>query len=131
MTDSDTPTAARSLLRKLDGWSTQLCHGSGSLEFGGLSVETDGNGKRKRISYFETVDSVLVRARHVDGRALVALWIRRAGQKGWKLDLAWRARHVGELAPREIKARQLTAYATAPDVASALAFATESEGVAA
>jgi hypothetical protein len=107
---ADLPAAARSLLRKLEDWSTVLHHGSGSLEFGGLSTDTDGNGKRHRVSYFDTVDSVLVRARHADGRALVAVWLRRAGHKGWKLDMAWRGRMAGELAPKEIKARELTAY---------------------
>jgi len=116
-----TPRAAAVLLRKLDGWSTQLRTATGQCAFGTLSADTDGNGKRHRVEVLETVDSVLIRARHVDGRALVALWIRRRRAPGWTLDLAWRARHHGELAPRPITARQLTAYAGAPDPESALA----------
>jgi hypothetical protein len=115
----DAPKAATALVRRLVGWSTALVHGSGQLAFGGLSEDTDGEGKRHRVSSIEDVDSVLVRARHVDGRALVALWIRRPGAS-WKFDFAWRARHVGESAPSPINSRQLTAYATALDAHQAL-----------
>lgn len=107
---ADTPTAARSLLRKLEDWSASLHHGSGSLEFGGLSIDTDGNGKRHRVSSVEDVDSVLVRAQHADGRALVAVWIRRTGHKGWTLDTAWRGRAPGELTPQRLTARELAVY---------------------
>lgn len=124
---TDTPAAARTLLAHLAGWSSELRHSSGTCEFGGLSEDTDGNGKRRRLTLVESVDSVHLRARHIDGRALVALWMRRPGTtpagkpKGWALDMAWRGRHTDELAPRRISARQLTAYACAPDAASALA----------
>lgn len=127
MTTPDTPAAARTLLARLDGWSHRLTHAAGSCTFGGLSEQSDGNGKRRRVSTVEQVDSVLVRARHVDGRALVALWIRRPGltpagrRKGWTLDLAWRGRAPGEHVPRRITARQLAAYVAAPDPAAALA----------
>lgn len=110
MTSAELPTAARSLLRKLDDWSTGVTRASGHLEFGGLSADTDGNGKRHRVSAVETVESVLIRARHADGRAVVALWIRRAGRKGWTLDMAWRGRHEDEYAPRQITARELATY---------------------
>jgi len=63
-----TPRAAAVLLRKLDGWSTQLRTATGQCAFGTLSADTDGNGKRHRVEVLETVDSVLIRARHVDGR---------------------------------------------------------------
>lgn len=115
------PTAAQTLLRKLEGWSTKTTHGTGACEFGSLSRDTDGNGKRHRIAVVENVESVLVRACHVDGRALVALWMCRESRKGWSLDLAWRGRHADDLAPQQITARQLTAYASAPDVSTALA----------
>jgi len=103
------PTATRSLLRKLENWSTSVRHARGQLEFGSLSEDTDGNGKRHRVEVIDDVDSVLVRARHPDGRAVVALWIRRHGQ-GWKLDMAWRGRAPGELAPQRLTARELAAY---------------------
>ena len=64
---------------------------------------------------------MLVRARHVDGRALVAIWARRASRKGWALDMAWRGRHAGEWTPRRLTATQLRAYVGAPDVRTALA----------
>jgi hypothetical protein len=120
MTDPDIPAGTRSLLRQLEGWSTQVRHATGHCQFNALSEDTNGEGRRHRVSVIEAVDSVLVRARHVDGRALVALWMRRATRKGWTLDLAWRARHSDDLAPQQITARQLTAYVTAPDVRSAL-----------
>jgi hypothetical protein len=108
--DMGLPTAARSLLRKLDGWKTFTRPAAGQLEFGSLSVDTDGNGKRHRISLVENVDSVLIRARHTDGRALVAVWIRRESRKGWTLDMAWRGRRADEYAPRQVTARELAAY---------------------
>jgi hypothetical protein len=95
-------------------------HARGHLEFGGLSEDTDGNGKRKRVSLLRSVDSVAVRAMHADGRAIVAVWMRRDGHKGWSLDMAWRGRHGHELAPRRLSARQLTAYVSAEDPAAAL-----------
>jgi hypothetical protein len=107
------PAAARTLLRQLDGWSTKVTHATGPCAFGGLSEGTDGNGKRRRIEVVETVESVVVRAAYVDGRALVALWIRRPG-KGWKLDLAWRGRHPGDHTPRPLTATELKAYVAGP-----------------
>lgn len=117
----DLPAAAKTLLRQLDGWSHTTSHATGSCGFSGLSETVDGNGRRRRTEIVETVDSVLVRACHVDGRALVALWLHRSGRKGWTLDLAWRGRHPHEPAPRRITATQLRAYVAAPDAAAALA----------
>lgn len=105
----DMPKPATALLRKLEGWSTETTVGSGELAFGGLSEEPNADGKRNRISTVETVDSVLVRAVHVDRRALVAMWIRRPGA-GWKFDMAWRGRAPGELAPQQVNSRELAAY---------------------
>lgn len=116
MTDPDMPASARALLRQLDDWSTQITHATGPCEFGGLSEDTDGEGKRHRISALEDVDSVLLRGAHVDGRAFVALWIRRPGftakgrRNGWSLDLAWRGRRSDELTPKQITATQLKEY---------------------
>lgn len=123
--DRDTAPAARSLLRALSGhWLGWSSHSRGQLEFGGLSEETDGEGRRHRIEVIDDVDSVLVRGRHVDGRAVVALWIRRHGC-GWTLDMAWRGRHDGELAPKRLIARQLAAYVAAADPPAALVAAAE------
>lgn len=126
MSAPDLPTAARTLLKQLDGWSVEgPRHAIGPYVFGGLSEETDGEGKRKRIQTVEQVDSVLVRARHVDGRALVALWMRRPERKGWALDMAWRGRRPDEYAPHPLTATQLKAYIAAPDHVAALAAVTE------
>jgi hypothetical protein len=116
MASTDLPRATKSLLAQLDGWSVCTSHSSGPLEFGGLSSDTDGNGKRHRVSVTEVVDSVLVRAMRVTPagiQAVVAMWIRRPGA-GWKFDLAWRGRHPGELAPQRITATALKAYVTEP-----------------
>ena len=126
LTAADVPAAARTLHRRLieAGWSIAgPRHGSGAWAYSALSETEDGNGKRKRTELVEDVESVLVRARHVDGRALVALWVRRASRKGWSLDLAWRGRHPDEHTPRPITATQLRAYAAAPDHRTALAAA--------
>lgn len=110
MTAPELPPAARTLLRQLDDWSTHVTCASGELEFNALSEDTDGEGKRRRILVLEPVDSVLLRGAHVDGRALVALWIRRATRAGWKLDLAWRGRRADEFTPKQITATELKAY---------------------
>lgn len=119
MTAPDTPKAATALLSRMVGWSTELKHGAGPVQFGGLSEETDGDGKRHRVSVTETVDMTLVRGMNVDGRAVIAFWIRRPGGR-WEFDFALRGRHLGEYVPRVLKVRQLTAYVTAPDAHSAL-----------
>lgn len=83
MTAPAIPSAAKTLIKKLEGavhsWSTKITHATGPCEFGGLSEETDGEGKRHRVSVTEQVDSCLIQACHVDGRAFVALWVRRPG----------------------------------------------------
>jgi hypothetical protein len=129
MTEHETPVAAKGLLKQLDDWSVRVNHSSGPLEFGSLSEDTDGNGKRHRVSVIEVVDSVLVQAVHVDRRAVVAMWIRRPGG-GWRLDLAWRGRHAGELAPKQITATGLKTYVAGGLVAMAkLAPKTKNESI--
>ena len=121
MTTLETPAAARTLLRQLDSWSVAgPVHATGPCTFTGLSETEDGHGKRKRIELVELVESVLIRACHVDGRALVALWIRRPSRRGWSLDTCWRGRHPGEYTPRPMTATQLKAYVAAPDAGAAL-----------
>lgn len=97
MTAPDLPAAARTLLKQLGelvpAWSINgPRHATGPCAFGGLSEETDGEGKRKRTQTVEQVDSVLIRAYHADGRALVALWVRRPGVKlsSKQLGVKWR-----------------------------------------
>lgn len=116
----DIPNPVKTLLRQLEDWSTSVSHATGPCEFGGLSEDTDGDGKRHRVSVTEDVVSVLLRAANADGRAFVALWIRRPGstptgrRKGWTFDLAWRGRRPDELTPKQMTATQLKAY-VAPD----------------
>ena len=127
MTTPDAPTAAKTLLRQLaEGWSVAgPTYATGPITVTAYG-EPRGDGTRPKIAVTEVVDSVLVRACHVDGRAVVALWIRRPG-KGWSLDMAWRGRHPHEHAPRRITATQLRAYVAAPDHAAAWPPTTEGE----
>lgn len=118
------PTSARSLYKKLtalEGWTTRAVAGEGAGEFGHLSEERNGDGKRHRVIELIAVESLSVRAVHRDGRALVAVWIKRADEKGWKLDMAMRGRHAHEFAPRAINARQIGPYAEAATPELALA----------
>lgn len=115
MTSAELPPAARSLLRKLEDWRTDLQFDTFATSFGGLSAEPDGNGKRKRVSVTETVDGVLLRAVHADRRAVIAFWIRRPGCN-WKFDFALRDRHADEYAPKPLNSRELAAYVSVADV---------------
>lgn len=134
----DLPAAARALLKQLSelvpAWSIfGPRQATGPCTFTGLSETEDGEGKRKRTAVVEQVDSVLIRAYHADGRAIVALWVRRPARKGWTLDMAWRGRAAGEYAPSPLTATQLKAYVAASDHAAALAAirpTTESRNVA-
>lgn len=114
MTDLDMPPAARSLLRKLEGWRTDMQHRTFQTSFGGLSAEPDGNGKRKRVSVTEMVDGLLLRAMHPDRRAVIVFWIRRPGCS-WKFDFALRDRHADEYAPKPLNSRELSAYVSVVD----------------
>ena len=119
------PAAARTLHRRLieAGWSIAgPRHGSGAWAYSALSETEDGNGKRKRVELVEDVESVLIRACHVDRRAIVAMWVRRPG-RGWTLDTCWRGRHDAKHAPSSMTATQLRAYVGAPDHRAALAAA--------
>lgn len=107
--DQSLPPTARVLLRKLEGWRTDVQRGTFPAEFGSLSVKPDGNGKHRRISTTETVDGVLLRAMHSDRRAFIAFWIRRPGAS-WKFDFALRGRHPGEYAPKPTNSRELAIY---------------------
>lgn len=120
MTAAEIPTAAKSLLKKLDDWSVQTNAGVGPCEFGGLSEDTDGEGKRRRVVHVEHVDYFHIVARHVDGRGIAAVWVRRPGEtsvgkrKGWSLDMAWRGKRRDEFAPKQITATELKTYVEPP-----------------
>jgi hypothetical protein len=130
VTDPETPRAAGALAKKLEldpDWRVRVIPGHGGTEFGGLSEDTNGEGKRHRVSEYIEVDSVSVRAQHTDGRALVAVWIKRADEQKWTFDLAFRGRDVAtdEGVPRRLNSRQLNAYAIAGCPADALAACAE------
>lgn len=126
------PSALKTLTRKFaDGWTHHVTGPrTGTLVVGGLSEETDGEGRRHRIEREVSVSSYMLKGCHAaTGRALVAVWVHRHGEltkKGalsWALDLAYRGRHDGEHTPQALTAQQLAAYAssrTAAEYAAAL-----------
>lgn len=120
MNASDAPRAAKALVARLEDWSVHQYASSGTCDFGGLSEDTDGEGKRSRVSNVEPVDSYLVRAVHADGRAFVAVWACRlsrptkSGGRSWSLDTCWRGKNADELAPKQISASELKAYVEWP-----------------
>jgi hypothetical protein len=106
------PRATKQLIDQLDGWTHEVRHARGRATFGGLSEDTDGDGKRSRIEITEEVDSVCLRARADDGRRLVAVWVKR---KTWALDTAFRWPWPWESqVPRQVTATELTAYVIDP-----------------
>ena len=137
MTDPDTPAAARTLLRRLDGWSVLGPRpATGRVDFTVLSAAQDDRGVRRRVAVTETVRSCGMRAAHPDGRWWCAVWVSRPG-RGWALDSAWartRSEWASGLPIAELAATALKAYVGAPDLAAALAACaptTEQNGVAA
>lgn len=124
------PRAAALLAKKLaldPGWTVRVVPGHGQAEYGSLSEERDGNGKRHRVSELVEVESVSVRARHADGRALWSVWVKKADEATYKFDAAMRGRDVTAErdVPRPLNSRQLNAYASAPDHSAAIAAANE------
>ena len=74
------PRGATMLLNKAaDPWTYRVAHVTTEAAFTALSEDEDGDGHRHRIEVTETVDSIGVRFDHPDGRAAVAVWVRRAG----------------------------------------------------
>ena len=124
MTDPDTPAAARTLLRRLDGWSVLGPRpATGRLDFAILTAAQDDRGVRRRVAVTETVRSCGMRAAHPDGRWWCAVWVSRPG-RGWALDSAWartRSEWASGLPIAELAATALKAYVGAPDLAAALA----------
>lgn len=108
------PRGATMLLNKAaDPWTYRVRHVTTEAAFTGLSEDEDGDGHRHRIEVTETVDSIGVRFDHPDGRAAVAVWVRRAGTKSYKFTVGVRGRHEAEYTPVELNARDLGAYLAA------------------
>jgi hypothetical protein len=114
------PGAITTLTKRLaDGWTHHITGPrTGALAVGGLSEETDGEGRRRRVERAVSVTSyMLAGCHHATGRAFRALWVQQAGTSSWKLDIAVRGRHDGEYAPQHLDAGQLAAYAGSTTVA--------------
>lgn len=122
------PAPVRTLLRKLGpGWIALITPGAGHDVRGGLSEDTDGEGKRRRVTRTVAVDSVALRARHDDGRQVRIVWAVEHGAttpagkaKGPTFVCAWRGRHDREHGPAELAATEVPAYMTADGPAAAL-----------
>ena len=111
---TDLPAGPKMLLNKAaDPWTHRVRHVTTEAEFGGLSEDEDGDGHKHKIVVRETVDSIGVRFDHPDGRAAVAVWVRRAGTKSYKFTVGVRGRHPAEYTPVELNARDLGAYLAA------------------
>lgn len=118
---SPVPAAAKTLIKRLPpGWSHKIMEASGETDFGGLSEETDGEGKRHKVVNIEPVRSYRVSGWHTDGRGFVAVWVNRVSKGGWTLDICWRARHRDEFTPTQLTAGQLGPYVDAPDPQAAM-----------
>jgi hypothetical protein len=124
------PRAAIALIAQLRGWTHTITPATGPYSFGGLSEDTDGEGKRHRIEVTQDVDSVCLRAQHAtDGRRLVAVWIKR---KSWSLDTAFRWSWPWEHGiPLKVTATELTAYVVEPVPVDPRVRAREAEQLAA
>jgi hypothetical protein len=115
------PAALTSLTKRLaPGWTHHVTGPRiGALVVGGLSEETDGEGRRSRVQREVDITSYALKACHsTSGRAFVAVWIQQLGASSWKLDMAVRGRHDGEHAPQRLDAGQLSAYAASTSVAA-------------
>lgn len=113
---AEIPRAAASLAKKLDldaGWTYRFIPGRGLAERGSLSDERNEKGSRHRVQEMVEVNSLSIRARHADGRFLVAVWIRWADETRWTMNLAMRGPDLasGEMMPIELAAREAVAYA--------------------
>jgi hypothetical protein len=120
-TDRELPRSANALSKKLDGWSHKAVWGIGAR-----TVKVKGLvGNRPGMTETQvSVESVSVRAGHVDGRWFVACWVKLEHEGKWKFDGAWRKWHGHDWPvglPVELNSTQVNAYASASDVAGALA----------
>jgi hypothetical protein len=78
--NTDLPAGVTAVVNKAgDGWTHRVQVKTGvPVEFSVLGEE-DGEGVRHREARIESTDSIGVRFSHPDGRAAVALWVRREG----------------------------------------------------
>lgn len=118
------PRAVKIMVNKLVGWSHEVVYGAGEATYKRRALV---DGKGRLVAEVLPVESVSVRARHVDGRSFFAVWLRKDGDKSWAFDDAWRTWHAREDhgMPQRLNATQAGAYAGAHDVASALAAVAE------
>src|SRR4051812_44866925 len=74
----EVPAAVELLVDLCGGpdWRRVTTWAHGPIVVGAMSEETDGEGKRHRVEQIKLVTSVCVRARHTDGRAIVALYVQ-------------------------------------------------------
>lgn len=124
MTDPDLPRTAKALVKKLDGWSVRAVWGTGAR-----TVKTRGlvNNRPGLVETQVAVESVSIRAGHVDTRWFVACWVKVGGDGKWAFDGAWRRWHGHDWPqglPVALNATQVRAYVIASDVASAVAACT-------
>lgn len=131
-----TPTAPASahpapvgalLAALLPGWTTDVTHARGTLDKGVRADQPDARGKRPTITTTLHVESIALRARHTDGRAIAAVWAREVGArtptgrpKTYSYALGWRGRHPGEDTPTALAAGEVAPYLHAADPAAAL-----------
>jgi hypothetical protein len=110
MSPDKAPRGVTTLLNKAGaGWTHRVRHMTADVVFRVLSDEEDNDGHRRYKSVTEVVDSIGVRFDHPDGRAAVALWMRREG-KSFAFAGAQRGRHSGENVPVTLNATELGAY---------------------
>ncbi len=117
------PAGARNLAARCDdSWVVRITYGADVSTYGGLSEETDGEGKRHRIVRQELTESIAVRLAHPEtGVRAVATWARRP-DCSWAADIAavWRLHlsTLGEPVPRAFAYPALVKHA---DLAAMLA----------
>lgn len=125
-TVTDVPAVKALLASCAPGWKGTVTRAEGTLDTGGLSEETNGDGKRTRVARTLTVESIAVRLQHADGRGVRVLYWRDPAArtptnkpKGYAFDSAWRGRHGDERVAVVLNAGEVKAYVAAlePDAA--------------
>ena len=132
MTDQDRelPRSAKSLVKKLEGWSWKAVWGAGERT---VKVKGLVNNRPGLIETRVAVESVSVRAGHVDTRWFVACWVK-VGEDTWKFDGAWRRWHDRDWPvglPVALNSREVNTYAGSSSLPHALAAIVELRGAAA
>lgn len=96
------------------GWTHTITHGEGVVAAQTFGPPR-GDGTRPKLAIDAPCESIALRARHADGRAVAAVWCCRTdkAKRSWSMDTAWRGRHLDdpdEHAPRELTITELKAY---------------------